>query len=116
MHELFALPQLAFVFSGGACTQSRCADAATLLGGAPALLGGAYAVCAAAAGFAGVTALAIAELSMTGALAACASCLLCRGLFSCGPTVLVRDRYSWAQQRCSVGRMMCVQLPLGLQV
>ena len=50
--------------------------------GAATLLGGAYDVCTAAAGFAGVTALAIAEISTTGAIAAHASCLLCRGLIS----------------------------------
>ena len=84
--------------------------------GAAALLGGAHDVCTAAAGFAGVAALAIAELSATEAIAACASCLLCRGLFSCSPTVRVRDRRAWMQQRCSVGRMMCAQLPLDSQV
>jgi hypothetical protein len=43
-------------------------------------------VCAAAAGFACVTAMAIAESSTTGAIAACMSCLLCRGLFFYLPT------------------------------
>jgi hypothetical protein len=62
-----------------------------------------------------VAALAIAGLSTTKAIAACASCLLCRGLFSRGPTVRVRDRGAWVQQRCSVGRMMCAQLPLDSQ-
>jgi hypothetical protein len=44
------------------------------------------------------------------------SCLLCRGLFSCGTMVFVHDNDAWLQQRCSVGRMMCVQLPLDSQV
>jgi len=60
--------------------------------GAAALLSGAHDVCTAAAGFAGLTALAIAELlSTTEAFAARTSCLLCRGLFSCAATVLERD-------------------------
>ena len=84
--------------------------------GAAALLRGAYDVCTAATGFADVTALAIAELSTTEAFAARVSCLLYRGLFSCGPTVFVRDNDAWVQQRCSVGRMMCAQLPLDLQI
>ena len=84
--------------------------------GAAALLGGAYDVCTAAAGFAGVTAMAIAELSTTEAIAARATCLLCRGLYSCDPAVFVHDRNAWVQRRCSVGRMMCAQLPLDSQV
>ena len=84
--------------------------------GAATLLGGAYDVCAAAARFAGVAALAIAELSTAEAIAACMSCLLCRGLFSCGPTVFVHDNDAWVQRRCSVGRVMCAQLPLDSQV
>ena len=60
--------------------------------------------------------LAIAELSTTEAFAACMSCLLCRGLFSCCPAVFVRDRDAWVQRRFSVGRMMCAQLPLDSQV
>ena len=84
--------------------------------GAAALLSGAHDVCTAAAGFAGVTALAIAELSTTEAIAARASCLLCRGLFSCGPAVFAHDDDAWVQRRCSVGRMMCAQLPLDSQV
>ena len=85
--------------------------------GAAALLSGVHAVCAAAVGFAGVTALAIAaELSTTGAIAARASCLLCRGLFSRGPAVFVHDNDAWVQRRCSAGRMMFVQLPLDSQV
>jgi len=68
-------------------------------------------VCTAATGFAGVAALAIAELSTTGALAARVIRLLCRGLLSCGPTVLMRDRDAWVQQRCSAGRVLCAQLP-----
>ena len=63
-----------------------------------------------------MAALAIAELSTTEAFAACMSCLLCRGLFSFDPTVHVRDRVVWVQQRCSVGRMVCAQLPLDSQV
>jgi hypothetical protein len=66
--------------------------------------------------FAGVTALAIAELSTTEAFAACMSCLLCRGLFSCGTAVSVHDGDAWVQRRCSVGRMMHTQLPLDSQV
>ena len=77
---------------------------------------GAYDVCAAAAGFAGVAALAIAGLSTTGAIAACTSCLLCRGLFSCGYAVFVHDDDAWVQRRCSAGRMMCAQLLLDSQV
>jgi len=63
-----------------------------------------------------VTVLAIAELSTTEAFAACMSCLLCCGLLSSGPTVRVRDRDAWVQQRCSVGRMLCAQLPLDSHV
>jgi hypothetical protein len=70
----------------------------------------------AAAGFAGVTALAIAELSATEAFAACTSCLLCRGLFSCGHAVFVHDDDAWLQRRCPAGRIMCAQLPLDSQV
>jgi hypothetical protein len=44
------------------------------------------------------------------------SCLLCRGLFSCGPTVHVRNRDAWVQRACSMGRMMCAQLLLDSQV
>jgi hypothetical protein len=73
-------------------------------------------VCAAATGFTGVAALAIAELSTTEAFAACMSCLLCRGLLSCAATVLERDQDAWVQRRCSVGRMMHTQLPLDSQV
>ena len=62
-----------------------------------------------------VTALAIAELSTTETIAARVSCLLSRGLFSCGPTVLVHDYDAWVQRHCSVGRMMCSQLPLASQ-
>jgi hypothetical protein len=99
MHELFALQRLVFVRPFGACTRLRCVSAA-------ALLGGAYDVCAAAAGFACVTALAIAELSTTEAFAACMSCLLCRGLFSCGPTVRVHENDAWVQRRCPAGCML----------
>ena len=84
--------------------------------GAAVLPSGLHAACTAATGFAGVAALAIAELSTTEAFAACMSCLLCRGLFSRGPAVFVHDNDAWLQQRCSVGRMMCVQLPLDSQV
>ena len=66
--------------------------------------------------FAGVAALAIAELSATEAFAACMSCLLCRGLFPCGFVVFVHDDGAWVQRRCSAGRMMCAQLPLDSQV
>jgi len=61
-------------------------------------------------------ALAIAELSTTETFAARLSCLLCRGLFSCGSAVFVRDNDAWVQQRCSVGRLVCAQLPLDSQV
>jgi hypothetical protein len=63
--------------------------------GAAALLGGACDACAAAARFAGVAALAIAELSATEAFAVCTSCLLCRGLFPCGPAVFEHDDDAW---------------------
>jgi hypothetical protein len=63
-----------------------------------------------------VAALAIAELSATEAFAACMSCLLCRGLFSCVPAVLIHDDDAQVQRRCSVGRMMHTQLPLDSQV
>ena len=92
----------------GAYARSRCV-------GAAALLGGAYDAHTAAAGFAGVTALAIAELSATEAFAACTSCLLCRGLLSCGPAVFAHDNDAWVQRRCPAGRMICAQLPLDLQ-
>ena len=105
MHELFALPRLVFVRPYNACARSWCVGAATLLGGA-------YGVCAAAAGFAGVTALAIAELSTTEAFAACMSCLLRRGLFLRAALVYERDQDAWMQQRCPAGCMLCAQLPL----
>jgi hypothetical protein len=54
--DLFVLPRLVFVRPYGVCTRLRCVGAATLLGGA-------YDVCAAAAGFACVTALAIARMN-----------------------------------------------------
>ena len=63
-----------------------------------------------------MVAMARAELSTAEAIAACTSCLLCRGLFSCGPTLHVRNRDAWVQQRCSMGRMMCAQLLLDSQV
>ena len=81
--ELFALPRLVFVLPYGVCTRSRCV-------GAAALLSGVRAVCTAAIGFTGVTALAIAELSTTETFAARMSCLLCRGLFSCSYGVCTR--------------------------
>ena len=59
-----------------------------------------------------VTALAIAELSTTGAFAARTIRLLRRGLFSCGPTVPMRDGDAWAQRRCPAGCMLCAQLLL----
>ena len=83
---------------------------------AAALLSGTRAVCTAATGFAGVTALAIAELITTEAIVARTSCLLCRGLLSCLPIVLMRDRDAWVQQRCSAGRVLCAQLPADSQV
>ena len=43
-------------------------------------------------------------------------CLLYRGLFPCDPAVFVHDNDAWVQRRCSVGRMMCAQLPLDSQV
>jgi hypothetical protein len=63
-----------------------------------------------------VAALAIAELSTTEAIAAHASCLLCRGSFSCGAAVFVHDDGAWVQRRCSAGHMVFVQLPLDSQV
>jgi hypothetical protein len=63
-----------------------------------------------------VAALAIAELSTTEAITACTSCLLCHGLFSCGPAVFVHDNDAWVQRHCSAGLMMCAQLPLDSQV
>ena len=109
MHELIALPRLVFTWAYGAYARSRCV-------GAAALLGGAYDVCTATAGFAGVAAMLRAELSTTEAIATCMSCLLCRGLFSCGPAVFVHDDDAWVQRRCSVRCMMCAQLPLDAQV
>ena len=80
---------------------------------AAALPSGLHAVCTAAAGFAGVTALAIAELSTTEAFAACMSCLLRRGLFLRAALVYERDQDAWMQQRCPAGCMLCAQLQLG---
>jgi len=59
---------------------------------------------------AGWTALAIAELSTTGALDARTIRLLRRILFSCCPTVPMHDRDAWVQRRCSAGRVLCAQL------
>ena len=108
-HELCALPRPVCVRSYGACARFRCANAAWLCSGARVL-------CTAATGIADVTALAIAELSTTEGIAACMSCLLCRGLFSCGPVGRVHDNDAWVQQRCSVVRVMCAQLPLDSQM
>ena len=36
--------------------------------------------------------------------------LLCRGLFSCGPTVFVHGGDAWVQQRCSAERVPCAEL------
>ena len=66
--------------------------------------------------FAGVSALAIAELSTTEAFAACTSCLLRRGLFMHAALVHERDQDAWMQQRCPAGCMLCAQLPLDSQV
>jgi hypothetical protein len=77
---------------------------------------GAHAACTAASGFAGVTALEIAELSTTEAFAARTIRLPCRVLFLRGATVLMRDRDAWVQQRCSAGRVLCAQLPADSQV
>ena len=83
----FAAPRLVFTWPFGACARSRCV-------GAAALLSGARAVCTAASGFAGVAALAIAELSTTGALAARVIRLLCRGL------LFLRPYGAYARSRC----------------
>ena len=77
--------------------------------GAAALLSGARAVCAPAIRFAPVAELAIAELSMTGACTARMSCLLCRGLFACEATVIMRDYDAWVQQSRPADRMLCAQ-------
>jgi hypothetical protein len=60
--------------------------------------------------------MAIAELSTTEAIAARATCLLCRGLYSCDPAVFVHDRNARLKQRFSTGCMLCAQLPLDSQV
>ena len=67
------------------------------------------AVCAAATGFAGMTALAIAGLSTTEACAARTSGLLCRGLLSYEATVAMHDRDARVQQCRSADRMLCAQ-------
>jgi hypothetical protein len=96
---LFSCGPAVFVHDDAAWVQRRCSAG--------------HMMCvAAAAGFAGVAALTFAELSTTEAFSACTSCLLCRGLFSCGPAVFVHDDDAWVQRRCSAGHMMCVQLPL----
>ena len=63
-----------------------------------------------------MAALAIAELSTTEALASRVIRLLRRGLFSCRPTVPMRDRNARVQRRCSAGRVLCAQLPPDSQV
>ena len=68
--------------------------------GAAALLSGARAVCTAATVFAGVTALAIAELITTEAIVARTSCLLCRDLCSYVAAVFAHDNDARAQRRC----------------
>ena len=73
-------------------------------------------MCASAAAFAGVAALAIAELCTTEAFAACSRRLLRRGLPSGGPPARVYDSDARVQRRCSLGRMMCAQVPLHSQV
>ena len=103
------MPRLVFVWHCSTYARWRCV-------GTVALLSGVRAVCTAASEFAGVAALAIAELSTTGALAARVIRLLCRGLLSRGPTVHVRDRDAWVQRRCSAGRVLCAQLPADSQV
>ena len=65
---------------------------------------------------AGWTALAIAELSTTGALDARTIRLLHRGFFLRGFAVLIRDGDAWAQRRCSAGRVLCAQLAPDSQV
>jgi len=66
-------------------------------------------MCTAATGFAGVTALAIAELSTTEAFTARTIRLLRRVLFLRGPTVLMRDRDAWvgAAALLSGARAVC---------
>ena len=54
---------------------------------------------------------AIAELSTTGACAARTSYVLCRGLFSFGAAVFVRDYDARVQLACSAGRVLRAQLP-----
>ena len=116
--QAWLLPHARAVCSAAACFRflRRCVRAIALRECSNAARRGACSVRAAATRFAAVGAMSSAELSPTEAIAARMSCLLCRGLFSCDPTVFVRERDTWVQQRCSVGRMMCVQLPLGLQV
>ena len=65
---------------------------------------------------AATAALAIAGISTTETIAARASCLLCRGLFSGGPAVFIHDDDAWVQRHCSAGRAMRALLPLDLQV
>ena len=79
--------------------------------GAACLFSGARAARTAATGFADVAAQAIAELSTTGACAARAMRFPCRGLFSFGAVVFMRDYDARVQLACSVGRVLRAQLP-----
>ena len=94
------------MWSCGAFARLRCA-------GAAALLSGARAVCTAATGFAGVTALAIAELSTTGAFAARVIRLLRRGLLLRGTMVpkAMRDGDAWVQ-RVESHRLLLLFCPI----
>ena len=105
----FAVPWLVFVRGYGACTHFRCVGAALLLSGA-------RAVCTAGTGFAGVAALAIAELSTTEAFAARMIRLLVCGLFSCVAMMHVHNSDAWVQLCCSAGRVLRAQLPPDSQV
>ena len=80
------------------------------------LLSGARAVCTAGTGFAGVVALAIAELSTTEAFAARMIRLLVCGLFSCVAMMHVHNSDAWVQLCCSAGRVLRAQLPPDSQV
>ena len=52
-----------------------------------------------------------AELSTTEAFAASPGCLLLRAVHKAASAVFVRDRDARVQQRCSLGRVLCAQLP-----
>ena len=52
-----------------------------------------------------------AELSTTAAFAASTGCLLLRAVHKAASAVFVRDRDARVQQRCSLGRVLCAQLP-----